>query len=349
MACNTTRSNCTPANTFIALAPQGICSQFANPVNFQAEQIIYDAAYRDLINNFGVPINFYVNTFNMLSADLIYGEQPTSQFAGPYELQMYVELTENAINLSKFGFASDDELTGFLHIETFTSVMGAALDYSLLSQLIEPKSGDIIELTSLGCDRPNGRGSKWFEITERVDQDVASLNPMQGHYIYRIKAKRYESSFERGLSGERANAQISDDSPNYKGIYINSILISNAGQATSNGLYTRLSGGSTTFNGPNYNTIQYMAFGPFPYYYAWGLYDWELDDWPYANLDIGNVSGWYVSGVYVSGDQFLPIPTIVNTFSNVGLIPLSYDVDKVSQTEVFNMSANNTDIYGTYY
>ena len=167
---------------------------------------------------------------------------------------------------------------------------------------------------------------------------------MQGHYIYRIKAKRYEHSFERGLSGERANAQISDDSPNYKGIYINSILISNAGEATSNGLYTRLSGGSTTFNGPNGNTMQYVIFNATPSYYAWVLYDDFLNDGPYQNLDIGNVNGWYANH-----EENLPIPTIVNTFSNVGLIPLSYDVDKVSQTEVFNMSANNTDIYGTYY
>ena len=55
------------------------------------------------------------------------------------------------------------------------------------------------------------------------------------------------------------------------------------------------------------------------------------------------------NNVIVYGIVNNTIPTIVNTFSNVGLIPLSYDVDKVSQTEVFNMSANNTDIYGTYY
>jgi len=207
MACNSNRENCTPESVFAATASSQ-CSQFSNPANFQAEQLIYDAAFRDQINSFGVPIKYYVNTFNLLSADLIYGEQPTSQFAGPHELQMYIELSENAINLSKFGFASDDELTGFLHIETFTSVMGIALNYSSFNQVIEPKSGDVIELASLGCDRPNGRGSKWFEITERVDQDIASLNPMQGHYVYRVKAKRYEHSFEPGLSGERQNQQV---------------------------------------------------------------------------------------------------------------------------------------------
>lgn len=210
MQCNPNRQ-CSPASTFAAVASQG-CSQFFNPENFQAEQLIYDTSYSDLINSYGVPINYYVNTFNLSTADLFYGEEPTRRFLGPYELQMYIELSENAINLSKFGFASDDELTGYLHIKTFTVTMSSLIDYSQFGQVVEPKSGDVIELSILGCDRPNGRGSKWFEITERVDQDVAQLNPLLGHYVYRVRAKRYEHSFEPGLSGERQNQQVYENS-----------------------------------------------------------------------------------------------------------------------------------------
>jgi hypothetical protein len=258
MSCNPTRENCTPESVFAASAiPQ--CSQFFNPVNFQAEQLVYDASYRDLINSYGVPINYYVNTFNLLSADLLYGEDPTSIFAGPFSLQMYLELTENSINLSKFGFASDDELTGYLHIETFTLTMSSLLDYSSFNQVVEPKSGDILELVTLGCDRPNGRGPKWFEITERVDQDVAALNPMQGHYVYRVKAKRYEHSFEPGLSGERQNQQVFE------------------------------------------NALPGIVTSDIP-------------------------------GVSASPDK-----------------SYTHDINTESQTNVFDMSVNNTDIYGTYY
>jgi hypothetical protein len=196
---------------FAAVASPG-CSQFFNPGNFQAEQIIYDTSYSDLINSYGVPIRYYVHTFNTATADLLYGEEPTSKFLGPYDLQMYIELSENAINLSKFGFASDDELTGYLHINTFTIIMSGLVNYEQFNQVVEPKSGDVIELAALGCDRPNGRGSKWFEITERVDQDVAQLNPLLGHYVYRVKAKRYEHSFEPGLSGEKQNQQVYENS-----------------------------------------------------------------------------------------------------------------------------------------
>jgi hypothetical protein len=49
MACNTTRQNCTPASVFAGIASPG-CGQFFNPYNFQAEQLVYDAAFNDIIN-----------------------------------------------------------------------------------------------------------------------------------------------------------------------------------------------------------------------------------------------------------------------------------------------------------
>jgi hypothetical protein len=230
MTCNTNKQICTPAGVFAGVANPA-CGQFFNPSNFQAEQIIYDTAFADLINNFGVPINYYVNAFNISAADALYGEDPTRKFLGPYELQLYIELTESSPYLSKFGLVSDDELTGYVHINTFTTTMSSLVNYASFGQVVEPKSGDIIELTALGCDRPNGRGPKWFEITERVDQDIAKLNPLLGHYVYRLKAKRYEHSFEPGLSGERQNQQVYENS--FSGILSSNIPGVSASQAKS--------------------------------------------------------------------------------------------------------------------
>ncbi len=244
MACNTNR-NCSIEGVFASVASTP-CSQFFNPDQFQAEQLIYDTAFKDLINGFGIPVNYYIHTYNLSSADNFYGEHPTSVFRGPLSLMMYIELNENAINLSKFGFASDDELTGFVHIGTFAAAIsgtdfflrtesGDFLTYDeLLSsgdipyleggdyifkntyisngQAIEPKSGDLIQVSPLGCDRPNGRGAKIFEITERTDQDVAALNPMLGHYVYRLRAKRYEYSYEPGAPQEPQNQQVFENS-----------------------------------------------------------------------------------------------------------------------------------------
>lgn len=243
MACSTSRSQCTAENVFAAVANPA-CGQFFNPGNFQAEQLIYDSSFSDLINSYGIPVNYYINTFNLSAADTLYGEHPTAIFYGPVSIMMYVELNENAVNLSKFGFASDDELTGYIHIQTFFNTMSGGYFYIRTStgdfinyndspsifdnllgndkeayyryinngQVIEPKSGDLIQLSPLGCDRPNGRGAKIFEITERTDQDVSSMNPLLGHYIYRLRAKRYEYSFEPGAPQEPQNQQIFENS-----------------------------------------------------------------------------------------------------------------------------------------
>jgi hypothetical protein len=315
MACNPTRQNCTPASVFAGVASSE-CSQFLNPINFQAEQLIYNTAFGDLINNFGIPVDYYINTYNLSAADNLYGEQPTAIFYGPISLMMYIELNENAINLSKFGFASDDELTGYVHIQTFEETMSgkdffvrtqqgnilsyedyitymqtqsaeniitdllfdivtensetggfdliggdyeAINKYTNNGQAVEPKSGDLIQISPLGCDRPNGRGAKIFEVTERTDQDVSSMNPLLGHYVYRLRAKRYEYSFEPGAPKELQNQQVFENS-------FSGILSSN------------------------------------------------------------------IPGVVPSEEKSYP-----------------GDIDVTSQNTVFNMNANNTDIYGSYY
>ena len=216
--CNENRLNCTPDKVLAAtMIPS--CGQFVNPSNLQAEQLIFDQSFKDLINNFGIPVDYYINTFNLSAADLLYGEDfgsstsGPSQFKGPLTgVQMYIELSDDAVNLSKFGFDPGDEFTAFVHISTFATAASAYFDYSSVGQSIEPKAGDVIDLKVLGCDRPNGRGSVKYEITERMDQDISALNPILGHYIYRLRGKRYQSSFESGLSSELVNEQIYDNS-----------------------------------------------------------------------------------------------------------------------------------------
>jgi len=238
--CNTTRKECTAEEVFGALASPP-CAMITNPINYNAEQLIYDSAFKDLINSRGIPVNYYINTFNIETADLLYGEEPLAKFYGPIPLMMYVELQEDAISLASFGFESDDSFTGFVHIDTFMETMsgtnfniytdnGAVLTaadiFDLLkidtphlsnNQDVEPKAGDLIELAILGCDRPGNRGAKIFQVTEEDDQDLSSMNPMLGHYTWRLRAKRYEHSFEPGAPlitrapQEAGNEQVYDN------------------------------------------------------------------------------------------------------------------------------------------
>lgn len=245
--CNPSTSVCDIENTFAAVAVPA-CSMILNPASMQGEQLIYDMAFRDLINSRGVPVNYYINTFNLSAADTLYGEEPLAEFYGPIPIMMYVELQEDAISFASYGIESDDSVTAYVHIDTFVDTMsgtdfniltndGAILtSYNIIDLLrydkphesngqdLEPKAGDLIEIATLGCDRPGSRGAKIFELTEETDQDTSSINPMMGHYVWRLRGKRYEHSFERGAPGdittrapqEPGNDQIYDS--NWSGV-----------------------------------------------------------------------------------------------------------------------------------
>lgn len=274
--CNPTRE--VPAqDMFAAVANPGCIEEVMGPCSYNAEQVIYDQSFKDLINGFGIPINYYLHTFDINTADTFYGEQPTAIYYGPIPIKMYIEIDNEAVTLQSFGYDSADDFTGQVHIKTFEeelssrdyfiqTLSGDILPlsgfveafitedeiYNMLTQLtdeifvketlsdtlsslydqagtpytildkflenshkLEPKSGDLIDVVSLGCDRPGGRCSKIFEVTERMDQDLAGgLNPLLGHYVWRVRAKRYEHSFEPGAPTECANDQVFENLQN---------------------------------------------------------------------------------------------------------------------------------------
>lgn len=180
------------------------CIRFTDKNNNQGERILQSNYWREQIALYGQQCLYYVNTFSTLSADCLYGEQPTQQFAPPLPIIIAVNLNENALMLSKYGLLSEDEVTAYVHISSFYATFGN----------IEPKSGDVFQLAEYGNDRPGGRNGKFFEITERLDEDAATINALAGHYVWLLKAKRFEWSFEPGLSGEAVNSQVYDDTKN---------------------------------------------------------------------------------------------------------------------------------------
>jgi len=181
------------------------CIRFTDKANNQNERIVYANYWQEQISLYGQQVLYYVNTFNTLSADMLYGEQPTQTFAPPMPVTLGVNLNENAVMLSKYGLISDDEITAFIPYKGFSSIFGLSA---------EPKSGDVFQMSEYGSDRINGRDGNFYEITERLDQDIAQINPLAGHYVWLIKAKRFEWSFEPGLSGEAVNQQVYDDTRN---------------------------------------------------------------------------------------------------------------------------------------
>jgi hypothetical protein len=166
----------------------------------------YKGWWLEQIYQYGTVIDYYTNTTTLDTMDPLYGEHPAQEFEDPKRLIFALTLNENAVVLQRFGLVANDEVTGFLPIESYTLAMSSVEDPNP-----EPKSGDIIELSEFGSSRPGGRTGKKFEITERLDQDVALINPLLGHYVWLIKGKRYDYSYELGMEPEGRMEQVTDD------------------------------------------------------------------------------------------------------------------------------------------
>jgi hypothetical protein len=181
------------------------CFRYTAKGNNACERQLYSDYWREQINLYGTQVGYIVNNTTTLSADMLYGEQPTQAYSPPVNIVMAINLNENALMLSKFGLVSDDEVTAFIHISAFYEKFGFPN---------EPKSGDLFQMVEYGSDRPGGRNGNIYEITQRLDQDIAQINTLMGHYVWLIKAKRFEYSFEPGVTPEAQNDQVFDDTIN---------------------------------------------------------------------------------------------------------------------------------------
>lgn len=192
------------------------CFRFMDKSDNSCQQEVFSNLYREQINLYGTQVQYFVNTYNpSFSSDNFYGEQPTSVYGIPISFIAFIELNENSLLLTKYGFQSDDEITMFIHISSFyESYNTPQLSGYFNGYDIEPKSGDVFKLTEYGEGRPGQRDGKMFEVTERLDQDINKINPLLGHYVWMLKAKRYETSFEPGLTAEKGNTQVFDENKN---------------------------------------------------------------------------------------------------------------------------------------
>lgn len=188
------------------------CYELYDKSRIQSDISLFACAATETINLYGQKVEYYVNTMNLLSADLIYGEQPTSVFHGPIVIKMIIQLNESTLSMSKFGFNADDDLTAYLTYNTFETAFSGNSIFSSLCQSVEPKSGDVIAMMEYGNDRINGRSGRYFEITQRRDQNIGeNLNPLGGHYGWELKAKRLDYNWQPGLPNETVNQQVNDD------------------------------------------------------------------------------------------------------------------------------------------
>ena len=175
--------------------------RYLNKSNNANERENYAKWWKEQIEHYGTSITYYTHGYNLSSHNFLYGEDPTSRFGRIEDVIMLTDITNDSLMLSKFGIMADCDMTAVVHISSFYEKVGCGF---------EPKAGDLIQLTEYGADRPGGRSAPIYEITERDDEYLPMTNPLIGHYVWYIKCKRYEYSYEPGIPSGPNNRQISD-------------------------------------------------------------------------------------------------------------------------------------------
>jgi len=183
-------------------------------VTNNASQIqLFNNWWAEQINQYGMNVNYYVNQYTLSGHDFFYGEQPLAGYLPPIPIVMAVTLNNDSIILSKFGIQGTADLTAIVAIKTFTSTMSSSALSSVASRYtFEPKAGDLIELYEYGTTRPNGRSGQIYEITERVDQSGSGQNnQLLGHYIWMVRGKRFDYTYEPQSPRENLSQQVFDN------------------------------------------------------------------------------------------------------------------------------------------
>lgn len=163
------------------------------------ERLIVAQWWDDLIKRIGQKIDYYVNTFDIELDDKITGEALFRSFHTPREMIMAVTLNNVAISVGMIGFVDDSNIEALITFTSYVAAFEGDDIYTTLKDDIEPKAGDVIHLKEFGNDRPGKREGLWFQITSRTDEDIATINQLGGHYVWKCKATRLMYSYEPGL------------------------------------------------------------------------------------------------------------------------------------------------------
>ena len=216
------------------------------------DQVTFDNQIQSYIAESGQPCWYYPYLWQEEKMEELTGEHSGAGYGRPFEILIVLEIKDNPSWVSSLGIDNDDTVTGWIHIRTFKQKIYPILenvedqryeDYNSIyvrnpwmvlendksrkdvyTKKIQPKPKDCFQILTSACDREWDRGAKIWEITN-VEEELwqEKLNLSQGHYVWKITAKRYRYSFEHGMSildekasdnpmlgemGERGNHQV---------------------------------------------------------------------------------------------------------------------------------------------
>lgn len=185
------------------------------------DQVMLDMQAEEYINQAGLPLKYRPYLYEIEKAEEITGEHSAAGYAKPLDVVMVIEVKDSPHWLEYGGFKSDENVTAWLHITTFKRKVKAILDneyderredYEKIydstyeenlnhTHSIEPKPGDVFQLTTYGSDRQWDRGDRMWIVTNVEDEILSeNFNTVMGHYMWKITAKRFRFAHETGMS-----------------------------------------------------------------------------------------------------------------------------------------------------
>ena len=225
--------------------------RYSNPNNNVGTKNMYMTVWKDYINMYGIGVEYHPHGYNLKTQDdFIYGEDITEPFLPEKHINMRLEFQSDALLLAKFGIETNADLIALTSIEDYRNVFGinaepkcgdvlelaeSAWTVSELPIYADSTSGETtgFDARTLLCRYKDPttvasvmmslsglygfkyvRHPQLFEITEVKYQDYtqSGMNFMQGHYIWKLHAKRFDYSFEPGISGENPSQSVYDNS-----------------------------------------------------------------------------------------------------------------------------------------
>lgn len=194
------------------------------------DQITFDNQIQSYIAETGLPCWYYPYLFEEEKMEEFTGEHNSAGYGRPFELLIVLEVKDTPSWVSGLGIENDETVTAWIHIRTFKDKIrnvlgnqedGRFIDYNSIyclnpfernayTKKIMPKPKDCFQVLTSGCDREFDAGARIWEITN-VEDEIWSekFNLSQGHYVWKITAKRYRYSFEHGMS--RLDEKSSDN------------------------------------------------------------------------------------------------------------------------------------------
>jgi len=195
----------------------------------QGDQVVMDNNIKSFILERGYPVLYYPYLFEVDKAEHLFGEHSGAGYGVPFKTYAYMTIEDQPSWFAAQGIDTDETATIWIHIKMWKETVSEYLqdpecpqyhDYNKIYNLnyiaendivraIEPKVKDLIQLTTFGADREFDRGNKIFEITSREDELFSenNMNIAMGHYVWRVKAKRYRYSHELGMSNQDPNGK----------------------------------------------------------------------------------------------------------------------------------------------